>query len=53
MGATAVTIFAAFLPTQIPLGVLEGIVAAGAVRFLLRRRPDLLVRAGIACGEPA
>src|SRR6266508_1105597 len=53
IGATAVTIFAAFLPTQIPLGILEGFLAAGAVRFLLRRRPDLLVRAGLAVEEPA
>jgi len=51
IGATAVTIFAAFLPTQIPLGILEGFLAAGAVRFLLRRRPDLLVRTGIASSE--
>ena len=53
VGTTAITIFAAFLPTQIPLGILEGFLAAGAVRFLLRRRPDLLVRAGLAAGEPA
>ncbi len=54
VGVTAATIFAAFLPTQIPLGVLEGLLAAGAVRFLLRRRPDLLVRAGVVAeGEPA
>src|SRR6266540_2675166 len=50
VGTTAITIFAAFLPTQIPLGILEGFLAAGAVRFLLRRRPDLLVRAGLAAG---
>jgi cobalt/nickel transport system permease protein len=52
-GATALTIFAAFLPTQIPLGILEGVLAAGAVRFLLRRRPDLLARSGLAPSEAA
>lgn len=36
------TIGIAFLPTQIPLGILEGFVAAGAYRFVLARRPDLL-----------
>lgn len=53
LGVTAVTIFAAFLPTQIPLGILEGILAAGAVSFLQRRRPDLLVRAGLSAAEEA
>jgi cobalt/nickel transport system permease protein len=53
-GVTAVTIFAAFLPTQIPIGIVEGLLAAGALGFLQRRRPDLLVRAGLAAaGEPA
>lgn len=32
----------AFLPTQLPLGILEGAVSACAVAFLLRRRPALL-----------
>jgi cobalt/nickel transport system permease protein len=51
LGVTALTIFAAFLPTQIPLGVLEGLLAAGALSFLQRRRPDLLVRAGVVAAE--
>jgi cobalt/nickel transport system permease protein len=38
-------ILLAFTPTQIPIGVFEGIVAGGAYRFILQRRPDLL-RAG-------
>lgn len=32
---------AAFVPTQLPLGLLEGLLAAGAVTYLARRRPAL------------
>jgi cobalt/nickel transport system permease protein len=32
----------AFVPTQIPLGILEGFMAAGAYRFVLNRRPEFL-----------
>ncbi len=32
----------AFLPTQLPLGVLEAVVSGAAVRFLLARRPEFL-----------
>jgi len=35
------TIAAAFVPTQLPLGILEGFITAGAVRFLYGRRPEL------------
>jgi cobalt/nickel transport system permease protein len=42
------TVGAAFVPTQLPLGILEGLMTAGAVRFIARRRPDLLVRMGLA-----
>jgi cobalt/nickel transport system permease protein len=34
----------AFAPTQLPLGLLEGAVTAGALRFLQRRRPEQLRR---------
>jgi len=34
-------ICAAFAPTQIPLGVLEGFVTAGACGFIMNRRPEL------------
>jgi cobalt/nickel transport system permease protein len=34
----------AFVPTQLPLGLLEGALSAGAVAFLARRRRDLLAR---------
>ena len=35
-------ILVAFVPTQLPLGILEGLLAAGAYRFVLARRPALL-----------
>uniref|UniRef100_C6E7P9 Cobalt transport protein CbiM n=1 Tax=Geobacter sp. (strain M21) TaxID=443144 RepID=C6E7P9_GEOSM len=34
----------AFLPTQLPLGILEGVITAGMVTLLCRKRPDLLVK---------
>jgi cobalt/nickel transport system permease protein len=34
----------AFIPTQLPLGILEGAMTAGMVVLLYRKRPDLLVR---------
>lgn len=34
----------AFAPTQIPLGIAEGVVSAAAWRFLATRRPELLAR---------
>jgi cobalt/nickel transport system permease protein len=37
-------ITAAFLPTQLPLGILEGAMTAGMVGLLYRKRPDLLVK---------
>jgi cobalt/nickel transport system permease protein len=37
----------AFVPTQLPLGILEGAMTAGMVVLLLKKRPDLLVRMGV------
>jgi len=37
-------IVVAFIPTQLPLGILEGAMTAGMVTLLYRKRPDLLVR---------
>ncbi len=37
-------ILIAFVPTQLPLGILEGAMTAGMVTLLARKRPDLLVR---------
>jgi cobalt/nickel transport system permease protein len=38
-------ILVAFMPTQIPLGLLEGVLSGGAYKFVTQRRPDLF-RAG-------
>jgi cobalt/nickel transport system permease protein len=37
-------IVVAFIPTQLPLGILEGAMTAGMVMLLYRKRPDLLVK---------
>lgn len=37
-------VLVAFIPTQLPLGVLEGAMTAGMVLLLYRKRPDLLVK---------
>ncbi len=37
-------IMVAFIPTQLPLGVLEGMMTAGMISLLHRKRPDLLVK---------
>lgn len=35
-------ILLAFVPTQLPLGILEGILCAGALKFIRDRKPELL-----------
>ena len=40
-------LLAAFVPTQLPLGLLEGAMTAGMVVLLRSRRPDLLARMGV------
>ena len=35
-------ILIAFVPTQLPLGILEGILCAGALHFVRSRKPELL-----------
>lgn len=37
-------ILVAFIPTQLPLGILEGAMTAGMVTLLYKKRPDLLVK---------
>jgi cobalt/nickel transport system permease protein len=37
-------IVVAFVPTQLPLGILEGAMTAGMVLLLQRKRPDLLAK---------
>jgi cobalt/nickel transport system permease protein len=38
----------AFVPTQLPLGIIEGAITAGMVSLLLRKRPDLLDRTALS-----
>jgi cobalt/nickel transport system permease protein len=42
LGTMFASIAIAFIPTQVPLGILEGFIAAGAYRFVLNRRPEFL-----------
>ncbi len=37
-------ILIAFVPTQLPLGILEGAMTAGMIMLLYKKRPDLLVK---------
>lgn len=41
-GKFFLTVLVAFVPTQVPLGILEGFLCVGAYRFILTRRPELL-----------
>ncbi len=43
----------AFVPTQLPLGIVEGAMTAGMVTLLYRRRADLLVKLGVIKQEQA
>jgi cobalt/nickel transport system permease protein len=38
----------AFVPTQLPLGLIEGAITAGMVSLLRKKRPDLLARTALA-----
>jgi len=38
----------AFVPTQLPLGIIEGAITAGMVSLLRKKRPDLLARTALA-----
>ena len=40
-------IVVAFIPTQLPLGILEGAMTAGMIGLLSRKRPDLLMKMGV------
>jgi cobalt/nickel transport system permease protein len=46
-------ILIAFIPTQLPLGILEGAMTAGMVVLLYKRRPDLLVKMKVLRPEEA
>lgn len=40
-----------FLPTQLPLAVLEGIFTGLVLKLLVERRPDILIRLGVVSQE--
>ncbi len=44
IGPLFLQIAAAFVPTQLPIGIIEGFMASGMVTLLAKRRPDMLVR---------
>ena len=46
-------ILIAFIPTQLPLGILEGAMTAGMVTLLYKKRPDLLVKMRVMKPEEA
>lgn len=41
------TILVAFIPTQLPLGILEGFLTGGMIVFVYKRRPDILLSLGV------
>jgi cobalt/nickel transport system permease protein len=43
-GSLFSSVLLAFAPTQLPLGLLEGALTAGALRWVYKRRPALLAR---------
>lgn len=42
----------AFIPTQLPLGILEGAMTAGVIALLARKRPDILIKIGVLKASP-
>lgn len=46
-------ILIAFIPTQLPLGILEGAMTAGMLVVLYKKRPDFLVKTGVIKQEEA
>jgi cobalt/nickel transport system permease protein len=44
LGGLFLAVVAAFVPTQLPLGILEGFLTGGALAFVAERRPELLAR---------
>lgn len=41
------TILIAFIPTQLPLGILEGAMTAGMLAFVMKRKPEILETLGV------
>jgi len=46
-------VLVAFIPTQLPLGILEGAITAGMIVFLYKRRPDLLIKMNVIKAKDA
>lgn len=46
-------ILIAFIPTQLPLGILEGAMTAGMIVLLYKKRPDLLIKMRVIKAEEA
>lgn len=46
-------ILVSFIPTQLPLGILEGAMTAGMIVLLYKKRPDLLVKMHVVKPEEA
>jgi len=46
-------IIIAFIPTQLPLGILEGAMTAGMIVLLYKKRPDLLIKMKVLKAEEA
>lgn len=44
------TILIAFIPTQLPLGILEGFLTGGIIVFVANKRPDILVSLNVIKG---
>ncbi len=47
------TILIAFIPTQLPLGMLEGFLTGGMVVFVYKRRPDILQQLSVISCQPS
>jgi cobalt/nickel transport system permease protein len=41
------TVLIGFIPTQLPLGILEGFLTGGMIVFVYKRRPDILASLGV------
>ncbi len=46
------SLLAAFIPTQLPLGILEGFLTGGMLVFINKRRPDILESLGVIARNP-
>lgn len=45
------TFLGLYMPTQLPISILEGVVTAGMVTYIVRTRPDILKRLNISSGS--